>query len=108
MPSQKPTRARIRKLIEEATVDAYNRSEQVTGFMTMLENDLELPFETSVLGATVKVTGIDVTRDDALVAICARGRTKQRIGLSDLPLPSKRPRGAEWIDAYRAWLEGSW
>ena len=108
MRPKKPTRARIREMIEAATVDAYDRSEQVTGFMTMLENELALPFETNVLGVTVKVTGIDVSRDETLVAICERGRTKQRVALGDLPLPTPRPRGAEWIDAYRAWLEGSW
>jgi hypothetical protein len=67
-----------------------------------------VPFETNVLGVVVKVTGVDVTRDDALVAICERGRTKQRVPLGDLPLPTPKPRGAEWIDAYRAWVEGTW
>ena|SRR5260221_5661506 len=101
------TRARLRAMIEEATVDAYDRSEQVVGWMTMLENELALPFETHVLGVTVKVTCIEVTPDDTLVAICTRGKAKQKLSVADLPLPTRRPRGAEWIDAYRAWLNGS-
>ncbi len=36
-------------LIEEATVDAYNESEQTTGFFTMLEEHLRVPFSTQVL-----------------------------------------------------------
>ncbi len=105
---KKLTRARLRAMIEEATVDAYDRSEQVIGWMTMLENELALPFETEVLGVTVKVVRIDVTPDDTLVAVCTRGKAKQRVAVADLPLPTRRPRGAEWIEAYRAWLNGSW
>jgi hypothetical protein len=36
-------------------VDAYGESEQATGFYTMIENDLCLPFETEMLGVTVSV-----------------------------------------------------
>jgi hypothetical protein len=32
-------------MIKEATVDAYGESEQVTGWFTMLENNLAVPFE---------------------------------------------------------------
>jgi len=47
--------ARLDELVEEALVDAYGESEQVTGCYTMMENDLRLPFETEVLGMTVIV-----------------------------------------------------
>ncbi len=39
------SKARLDDLVEEALVDAYGESEQVTGFYTMMENDLRLPFE---------------------------------------------------------------
>ena len=87
-------------------MDAYGKSEQVTGFYTMMENDLRLPFETEILGMNVIVEGIDITEDDQLVAVCRRGKTKQRISLSELPLPSPLPEGAEWIVAYRYWRTG--
>ena len=38
------------KLIEEATTDAYNESEQAGGFFAMIEENLSLPFVTQVLG----------------------------------------------------------
>lgn len=38
---------------------------------------------------------------DSIVAICARGRDRQRIDLLDLPLPTPPPDGAAWIDVYR-------
>ena len=46
------SKARLDELVEEALVDAYGESEQVTGFYTMMENDLRLPFETEILGMT--------------------------------------------------------
>ena len=100
------SKARLDDLVEEALVDAYGESEQVTGFYTMMENDLQLPFETEILGMTVIVEGIDITDDDQLVAVCRKDKTKQRISLSELPLPSPLPNGAEWIVAYRYWRTG--
>ena len=100
------SKARLDELVEDALVDAYGESKQVTGFYTMMENDLRLPFETENLGMTVTVEGIDITEDDQLVAVCRKGKTKQRISLSELPLPSPPPEGAEWIVAYRYWRTG--
>jgi hypothetical protein len=101
------SKARLDELVEEALVDAYGESEQATAFYTMLENDLELPFETQILGVTATVEGIDIIEDDQLVAVCRAGKTRQRISLSELPLPSPPPKGAEWIAAYRYWRTGA-
>jgi hypothetical protein len=91
-------------MIEEATVDAYNDEEQVTGLFTMLEEHLALPFDAEVLGITVTVTTIDLTAGNEIVAICRRDAHKQAIPILDLPLPNPAPDGVEWIDAYRRWL----
>ncbi len=101
------SKARLAELIEEALVDAYGESEQVTGFYTMLENDLRLPFETQILGVTASVESIDITEDGQLVAVCRKGKTRQRISLLELPLPSPPPEGADWIVAYRYWRTGA-
>ena len=101
-----PSKARLDQLIEEATVDACGESEQRVGFLTMLEGRLALPFETDVLGVRVTVERIDLTDAEEIVAICRSGRNKQAISLLQLPLPSPRPAGAEWIEAYRRWAGG--
>ena len=67
-------------LIEEATVDAYGDDEQLGGFAVMIEENLEMPFETAV-----------------------RGGQHQAIAVLDLPLPEPPPEGAQWIAAYRHW-----
>jgi hypothetical protein len=71
------SKTRLDELVEEALVDAYGESEHVTGFYTIMENDLRLPFETKILGMTVLVEGIDITEDDQLVAVCRKDKTKQ-------------------------------
>jgi hypothetical protein len=91
------------RMIEEATVDAYGDSEQTTGFFTMLEDNLAVPFETEILGIKVTVEQVDITDEDQIVAVCSRGKSRQNLPLLELPLPDPPPKGAEWIAAYRRW-----
>ncbi|NYT95278.1 hypothetical protein [Salinispora sp. H7-4] len=92
----------LEAMIEEATLDAYGDDEQLTGLFTLIEEHLAVPFTTTVLGVEVTVGKIELTAD-SIVAVCARGRHRQRVGLLDLPLPTPMPDGAAWIDAYRHW-----
>jgi hypothetical protein len=103
-PQPSISTAELKDLIEQATVDCYNESEQVTGLFTMLEEHLKLPIHTTVLGASVTVTGIDMTTSDQIIAICQRDSHRQTIPILDLPLPTPAPDGWEWVEAYRHWL----
>ena len=105
MTSSRPSgaEARLDAMIEEATVDCYNDDEQVTGLFTMIEDNLALPFETTVLGMAVSVVSVDLSDGGQIVAICSRGGMRQAIPMLDLPMPSPPPAGAEWIKAYRRW-----
>ncbi len=93
----KLSKARLAVMAEEATTDAHDESEQATGWFTMFDEHLELPFETKVLGTAV--------RDSCqIAAICTRGRDRQSILLVDLPLPLPKPTGTDWTEAYGYWL----
>lgn len=98
--------ARLDRLIEQAVVDCHDESEQVMGLYTMIGDNLALPFETTVLGVLVTVERVDLTPREEIVAVCRRAGVRQTVPIIDLPLPSPRPVGAEWIDAYRHWLGG--
>ena len=95
--------AALDKMIEEALVDAYGTSEQITALHAMLEERLAIPFKTTILGVEVTVTRVELTTDEHIVAVCARGRVHQRIPILDLPLPDPPPAGAEWVAAFRRW-----
>ena len=84
-------------------MDCYNESEECTGLFEMINESLDIPFMTTILGVVVTVTAIDITDDDRIVAVCRRGRDVLRVALLELPMPDPRPEGAEWIDAYRHW-----
>ncbi len=101
-----PSDARLDEMIEEAVMDAYGESEQTVGFYTMLEDNLATPFKTEVLSVEVTVERVDMTDDEQIVAVCARGKTRQRVPILDLPLPNPRPEGADWILAFRRWVRG--
>jgi hypothetical protein len=85
------SKARLEQLVEEAIVDCYNESEQVTGLYTMIEDNLALPFETTVLGVLVTVERVDLTQGDEIVAVCRRAGVRQTVPIIDLSLPSPRP-----------------
>ena len=111
-PKHSPTnlprlsKQRLEELVEEAIVDAYNESEQVVGFLTMMEDNLKVPFDTEVLGVSVTVEKVDMTDGDEIVGVCGRAGQKQQIPILSLPLPSPPPEGWEWIAAYRYWRRG--
>jgi len=100
------SKARLDRMVEEAVVDCYNKSEQRVGLYTMIADNLALPFETMVLGVPVIVERVDLTRSDEIVAVCRRAHMRQTVPILDLPVPSPRPAGVEWIDAYRHWAGG--
>lgn len=104
--SRRPTDsdAPLDELIDRATVDCYNEDEQITGLFTMIEDNLAVPFQTSVLGISVTVKSVELTDHNQIVAICHRNGLRQAIPILDLPPPAPAPPGAEWIEAYRRWL----
>lgn len=67
-----PGKAKLKALIETAIVDAYDESEQRTGFYTMLDEHL-------ILHSRPRSSG------------CQRGRSRLAISIFDLPRPGPRP-----------------
>jgi hypothetical protein len=97
------SKAKLTEMIQQATADAYGESEQVTGWFTMIEENLAVPFKTTVVGVQVIVQRIDLDRSDQIIAVCRSGCARQSLSILDLRLPTSLPDGAEWIEAYRRW-----
>ncbi len=103
-PRRALSQSQLEAISEAATVDCYNESEEVTGWFTMIQENLAVPFQTSVLGVDVMVQRIALNEDGQIVAVCTRGRDRQTLPILDLPLPRSGVEGSEWIEAYRQWL----
>ncbi len=73
-----PSEEKLDALVEQATLDAYNDEEQLSGFAVMTEDNLEMPFETTVLGVIVTVNGVTRTESNR------RGRRPRRTAPGDL------------------------
>jgi len=44
-------KVQLEALIEEATADCYNDEEAATGLFTMIDENLEVPFDTTIFGS---------------------------------------------------------
>ena len=91
-------------LIEEITVDCYNEDEELSSFLTYLDEALEQPVEGTVMGVPVTLVGVDSTDGPlrGLVAHCQRDGDDYQICLLDVAMPE----GTEvWrvLAAYRHW-----
>jgi hypothetical protein len=91
-------------LIEEITVDCSGEDEELTGFLTYLEDALERPVEATVVGVPVTIVGVDCPAGAlrGLLAKCRRDGAEYEVSLLDVVLP----RGAELarvLAAYRYW-----
>jgi hypothetical protein len=98
------SKAKLKALIEEAVVDAHDDGEQQMGFYTAIEDNVKFPFEVTLFGTTVTVEGVSLGDREEIVAVCIRGREKRTLPILSLPLPDPPPKGTEWIEAYRLWL----
>jgi hypothetical protein len=72
----------------------------------MLEEHLAIPFAIAMLGVEATVERVDLTDDERIVAVCVRGKSRQRISILDLPCPDVQPAGWEWIEAHRRRARG--
>lgn len=70
-----------------------------SGRASTLDKYLDRLFDRQTVGVTLTVDRIDM-RDEQIVAILSARRLTTDDPLLDLPLPSPRPSGAEWIEGY--------
>lgn len=92
------------RLLEVITVDCDNASEQMTAFCEVFAAEVPFPTTATVVGATVRVVGVDLAEDgEELTARCQRAVVVQDLRLSDLVFSPDAP--AAWIHAaYRRCL----
>jgi hypothetical protein len=97
-------RDRLQALIEEATVDCYDEIEERTDITAAVADGVVCPFAAKVIGETVEVTSLEVSREMLeVMAVCRYKGKEYRIAINSLEWPKERPEGFEWVEAYREW-----
>ncbi len=99
------TVAKLEAMIQEATPDCEGDAEMVSGLFLMIEEEIAYPFKATAHGRTVTVEGVETTARDVIVALCRKSEDVEEIPILELRLPTPRPAGTEWIEAYRHWVK---
>jgi len=95
------------KMIDEATVDAYDDYEQFMGVLYYIESNLSFPFKAKVLGDTIEVIGVDDHQSSMGRGIVAKVRKQGReynISLADLELDLNDKKNAPYFELYHYWI----
>ncbi len=90
---------------EEATVDAYDPSEQLQGLFNALEDELVFPFLVSALGEELTATNIEMADNDncGLDLVVQRGAKSFCIEVRSVQLLEPLPDGHLVLAAYLHW-----
>ncbi len=104
-PSQ-PDRKKLRALIDQATSDSVDESDEHSGLLSMIREEVACPFPARVSGEDVECVRLEWPKNGyGLNAICkSKGKT-QVVDIGTLEWIEPLPKGHEWIDAYFAWRD---
>jgi hypothetical protein len=91
-------------LIAKILVDCYGEDEELTAFLTILDDEVRLPAEATVLKRPVTVTEFDYPDGRReLIALCRSAQDAQQLALADVVFPDGTI--AAWLHAaYRRYL----
>ena len=96
--TEREAEAQLREDTEVILTDAYGEYEQMTAFLTVLEEEIDFPVPATLLGNPVVVTGL--VEDDATIELRARCKGQHAKGLVSFADLEFRPGTVEaWLHA---------
>ncbi len=90
---------KLERMIDEVSVDCDSEADVAMGLCYAMQEHLEFPFSGKVVGEEVTVEGVTEGEGTEVVGLCRRKGRVYRVHLDDITI-FRRPKGAEWIDAY--------
>jgi hypothetical protein len=99
-------RKKLRALIDQATSESVDESDEHAGLLSMIREEVVCPFPARVGGEEVECVRFEWPKKGyGLNAVCkSRARTRI-VDVSMLEWMEPLPKGHEWIDAYFAWRD---
>jgi hypothetical protein len=65
----------LERIIADATIDAYDEDEVMSGWETYLEDEMSFPFSVQVLGQKMSATRVALKRNQVKIAVQRTGET---------------------------------
>jgi len=97
---------RLRALIDQATSDSQDESDEHAGLLSTIREEVVCPFRARIAGEDVECVRLEWPRNGyGLNAVCkSRGKTHV-VDIGQLEWVNPFPKGHEWIEAYFAWRD---
>jgi hypothetical protein len=97
---------KLRALIDRATGDSVDESDEHAGLLSMIREEVVCPFPARLAGETVECVRFEWPKNGyGLNAVCKSQSKTQVVDIGALEWVDPRPKGHEWIDAYFAWRD---
>ena len=97
---------RLRALIDQATSDSQDESDEHAGLLSVIREEVACPFPARVSGEEVECIRLEWPKKGyGLNAVCKAKDKTRVVDISMLEWVEPRPRGHEWIEAYFAWRD---
>jgi len=105
-PSTRLDRKRLRALIDQATDDSVDESDEHAGLLSMIREEVACPFPARLDGEMVECARFEWPRNGyGLNAVCQLHGKTRVVDIGKLEWVEPLPKGYEWIEAYFAWCQ---
>jgi hypothetical protein len=99
-------RTRLRAMIDQATGDSLDESDEHAGLLSTIRAEVVCPFPARLAGEDVECIRLDWPKKGyGLNAVCKGNARTQVVDISMLEFVEPLPRGHEWIEAFFAWRD---
>jgi len=102
----KPERKRLRAMIDQATGDSLDESDEHAGLLSTVRAEVVCPFPVRLAGEDVECVRLEWPKKGyGLNAVCKSKAKTQVVDISVLEFVEPLPKGHEWIEAFFAWKD---
>jgi len=99
-------RKSLRALIDQATSDSVDESDEHAGLLSMIREEVACPFRARIAGEDVECVRFEWPKNGyGLNAVCKSDSRTSVVDIGRLEWVEPRPKGHEWIEAYFAWRD---
>ena len=97
---------RLRALIDQATRDSLDESDEHASLLSTVRAEVACPFRARLAGEVVECVRLEFPRNGyGLNAVCRANGKTVIVDISKLEWVEPLPEGHQWIEAYFAWRD---